>query len=241
MARSLSRLVGVVAAIWIGLSASKLQAEEITIFAAASTTDALNEVIAAYRLEGQEEVRAVFAASSTLAKQVLRGAPADLFLSASTAWMDYLEKRGGIEEGTRVSLLANRLALIAPAEADLTLDLVQAGSLIQALDGGRLALGDPDHVPAGIYGKAALTALGHWPEIEGRTARAANVRAALALVERGEAAAGIVYRSDAQNRDAVRVVALFPENSHPSIAYPLAAVQGRDRAATRSFAAFLKE
>lgn len=234
----------------LGPGAAALRAEEVTIFAAASTTGALNEVVQAFeaqafkaRADGPAKpavVRAVFAASSTLAKQITQGAPADLFLSASAAWMDYLEKRAALDPASRVSLLSNRLALIAPTASDLQLNLKAGAALIDALGDGRLAMGDPDHVPAGIYGKAALSSLGLWNEIAKRTARAANVRAALAMVERGEAAAGIVYRSDALGRDSVRVIDLFPADSHPEIAYPLAVVQGRGSAAVQDFARFLK-
>lgn len=240
MAAPIRLLLGLATAVWLGLSSAAMRAEEVTIFAAASTTDALTAVVEAYRSSGRPKVRTVFAASSTLAKQILQGAPADLFLSASPAWMDYLEDRNGIERSSRLSLLANRLALIAPANAELTLDLDQADGVIEALGSGRLALGDPDHVPAGVYGKAALTSLGLWAEVASQTARAANVRAAVALVERGEAVAGIVYLSDARNRDRVRVVTLLPEGSHPPITYPIAVVRGRDTAETKAFAEFLK-
>lgn len=226
----------------LGLAAPELRAEEVTIFAAASTTSALNEVVQAFESEPGNvgAVRTVFAASSTLAKQITQGAPADLFLSASAAWMDYLEKRAAVDPASRVSLLSNRLALIAPAASNRQLSLKSGTALIDALGDGRLAMGDPDHVPAGIYGKAALSSLGLWDKIAERTARAANVRAALAMVERGEATAGIVYRSDALGRDAVHVIDLFPAHSHPEIAYPLAVVQGRGSAAVQDFARFLK-
>ncbi len=239
MARTPQSFLGLAAGIWLALFSAEARPEEVTIFAAASTTDALNAVIQAYESEENHKVRAVFAASSTLAKQILQGAPADLFLSASTDWMDYLEKHAGIEANTRKPLLANRLVLIAAAGADLQVDLKRTGSLAEAIEGGRLALGDPAHVPAGIYGKSALSSLGIWTGIRQKTARAASVRAALALVERGEAAAGIVYRSDAWNRKSVRTLAVFPEDSHPPISYPLARVKNRDSASIRGFAAFL--
>ena len=227
------------------LVARQAAAEQITVFAAASTADALSDAALAFEAAAQERgeavtVRTVFAASSTLAKQITQGAPADLFLSASTAWMDYLDSREAIEPASRVDLLSNRLALIVPANSDLRPALDDGRSLLAAVGGGRLAMGDPAHVPAGVYGQAALTSLGIWQDLADRTARAASVRAALALVERGEAVAGIVYRSDAQGRKTVRLVGLFPADSHPAIAYPLAVVRGRGSPATLAFARFLQ-
>ena len=201
-------------------------AEELTVFAAASTTTALEEAVDRFPGESTT-VRLVFAASSTLAKQIDHGAPADLFLSANAAWMDYLAERGAIDPASRIDLLGNRLVLIAPADRSLPSSLEPGPVLADALGDGRLAIGDPAHVPAGIYAKAALETLGAWPALAGKTARTANVRAALALVHRGEAAAGIVYRSDVAISDRVRVAGLFPAGSHPPITYPMAVVAGR--------------
>lgn len=239
---ALGRLCFVVLALVLGPSA--LRAEQITVFAAASTATALNEVAERYAATGvgaarEDPVRLVFAASSILAKQIVQGAPADLFLSANSAWMDYLDDRAAIDRTSRVDLLGNRLVLIAPVDRALTLTVKPGFALDAALDGGRLAIGDPAHVPAGIYAEAALRSLGVWRSIAGKTARTADVRAALALVDRGEAAAGIVYRSDVEIARHVRVAAVFPQDSHPLIVYPLAVVAGRGAPPVEHFYRYL--
>lgn len=222
--------IACLAAVW-SLAGGSSRAEELTVFAAASTTTALEEAVDRFP-GGSTTVRLVFAASSTLAKQIDHGAPADLFLSANGAWMDYLATRGAIELKSRLDLLGNRLVLIAPADRPLLVSLETGPGLVgptlaAALGDGRLAIGDPAHVPAGIYAKAALEALDAWSSVAGKTARTADVRAALALVHRGEAAAGIVYRSDVAISGRIRVAALFPASSHPPITYPIAVVEGR--------------
>ena len=232
-------------AVFLGLGVGQPRAEQVTFFAAASTTDAINAITARYAaiVRADEDagsvVRPVFAASSTLAKQIAQGAPAQLFLSASQDWMDYLEHRLAIDPASRVDLLGNRLVLVTPADSLLTLTIAPGFPLARALDGGRLAIGDPAHVPAGMYAKAALEALGIWPEVAGKTARTANVRAALALVERGEAAAGIVYRSDLTIGRRVRPAGTFPETTHPLISYPLAKIAGPSSPAAERFYRFL--
>jgi molybdate transport system substrate-binding protein len=229
----------------IALGIGGLRAEEVTFFAAASTADAVNAVTARYAAtvpgEGRDGpvVRPVFAASSTLAKQIVQGAPAQLFLSASNEWMDYLERRHAIDPASRVDLLGNRLVLVTPADSRLSLAIAPGFPLARGLDGGWLAIGDPAHVPAGIYAKAALETLGVWPEVAGKTARTADVRAALALVDRGEAAAGIVYRSDLEIGNRVQLAGVFPETSHPPITYPLAKVAGPSSDAAERFYRFL--
>lgn len=214
--------------------------EQVTIFAAASTTDAINEVAARFATAGYGQVRPVFAASSTLAAQILRGAPADVFLSANIEWMDYVAARGAIDPETRFAPFGNRLVLIAPADSGLSLAVAPGFALAEALADGRLAIGDPAHVPAGIYTKDALMNLGVWPEVEDKLAMAANVRAALALVDSAAAAAGIVYASDALISPNIRVVGHFPASSHPPIRYALAAVSDRMRPAVTSFLDYLK-
>ena len=218
--------------------------ERITLFAAASTTDAVTEIAALYAAESGVEVRPVFAASSTLARQIVQGAPADLYLSANPRWMDHLEERALLAPGSRLDLLGNALILIAPADSGAELgaevEIAAGFDLAGLLDGRPLALADPDHVPAGIYAKAALTDLGVWPQATGRTAYAAHVRAALALVDRGEAGAGIVYASDAAIARKARVLGRFPAGSHPPIRYPLAMIAGRGSAAVAAFHAFLQ-
>lgn len=214
-------------------------AERLTVFAAASTSDAISEIAGRYESEGAEPPRLSFAASSTLARQIDNGAPADVYLSASRTWMDYLAERGRIAPGTRRTLLGNRLVLVAPEDSALDIAVRPGFALAEALGSGRLAMGDPDHVPAGVYGKQALEALGVWSELAGRVARAANVRAALALVARGEAAAGITYATDAAISDEVRVVDAFPADSHAPITYDVAIVAGRANPASRAFVAYL--
>ena len=172
-------------------------AQEVLVFAAASLQDAFDAVIEEYQAQGGGEVSASYASSSTLARQIEQGAPADVFISANPEWMDYLEERGLLRAGSRTDLLGNGLVLVAPPESETTVEIAPGFDLAGALDGGRLAMGDPDHVPAGIYGRAALESLGVWQAVEPQVARADNVRAALALVARGEAPLGMVYRSDA--------------------------------------------
>ena len=246
---SLASVLFALAVAAFGLGGRTAQAEDVTVFAAASTSAALSDVAERFTSAASNggrdlKVRTVFAASSTLAKQIAEGAPADLFLSASSAWMDYLAGRGMIEEDSRIDLIGNSLILITPADRALELELeLQSGPgfpLAEALGDGWLAIGDPDHVPAGIYAKAALEALHVWRDVAGKTARAANVRAALALVERGEAAAGIVYRSDLEIAPRVRIAAVFPTELHPAITYPLALVAGRRSSAAEAFHHYLQ-
>ena len=231
-----------VALLLLLLAAPAQAAGQVTVFAAASTTDAVQRVLAAFReAHPQTSVRTSFAASSTLAKQIARGAPADLFLSANVGWMDYLEKRGAIDADSRIDLLGNRLVLVAPADTQVSSDRQNPlRNLSSMLGDRRLAIGDPGHVPAGIYAKQALRSLGQWEELRQRTANAADVRAALALVGRGEAAAGIVYATDARISDDVRTLATLPADSHPPIDYPLARVAGADGPAVDALYGFLQ-
>jgi molybdate transport system substrate-binding protein len=194
----------------------------VLVFAAASLTDVLEEIDAAFTASTGVHVRASYAASSVLAKQIEAGAPADIFLSADKEWMDYLESHQLLKDGSRRDLLGNQLVLIAPASSPVQLKLVRGMDLAGALKGGRLASGDPDSVPAGIYARQALTQLGAWEAIADHLVRAENVRAALAYVARGEAPLGIVYRTDALAEKRVRIVDTFPGSSHPPINYPVA-------------------
>jgi molybdate transport system substrate-binding protein len=196
---------------------------DTTVFAAASLQDALDENVAAYRAGTSERVAVSYAASSALARQIEAGAPADLFISADLEWMDYLQQRRLIKPETRRNLLRNRLALIAPADSGVSVSIAPGFPLATLLGKGRLAMANPDAVPAGKYGKASLEALGVWRDVQARLASTENVRAALVLVARGEAPLGIVYRTDAAADPKVRVVGLFPENTHPPIVYPVAA------------------
>ncbi|WP_413206937.1 molybdate ABC transporter substrate-binding protein [Rhodospirillum sp. A1_3_36] len=214
---------------------------EIFVYAAASTTNALTEIIAAFNGLGEVKATPSFASSSTLAKQIKRGAPAGIFLSANEKWMDYLEDSDLIAEGSRVDLLGNRLALVSPKDASFSLTEISSETdLAGALGEGRLSLGDPEHVPAGIYAKEALTKLGLWESVADKLAPASDVRAALAFVERNEAPLGIVYSTDAAISDGVVVTALFPESSHKPITYPVAVIAPHDNDAVRAFLEYLK-
>ncbi|MDX1575514.1 MAG: molybdate ABC transporter substrate-binding protein [Kiloniellales bacterium] len=231
----------------LGFLGGPAWADEVTIFAAASTTSAVEDLAARHTAARGDRVRTVFAASSTLAKQIAQGAPADLFLSANPAWMDYLAARGAVDPRSRVDLLGNRLVLIVPrdgAAASDDLDELGAARLAEVLTAGRqsgkpFAMADPAHVPAGLYGKAALEALGLWQSLDGEAVRTADVRAALALVDRGEVAAAVVYATDAALSPRVRIAGRFPAGSHPPILYPLAAMAGRGSAAAARFYDYL--
>ncbi len=193
----------------------------VTVFAAASLKNALDDVGAAYMAKTGEAVRFSYAASSALARQIEQGAPADLFVSADSDWMDYVAKKDLIVASSRRDLLSNHLALIAPADSKVALKIARGMDLAGALGGGRLAVAGPD-VPAGKYAKASLTALGVWDSVSGKLATADNVRGALLFVARGETPLGIVYDTDARVEPKVRIVGLFPDASHPKIVYPAA-------------------
>jgi molybdate transport system substrate-binding protein len=208
-------------------------ADTVTVFAAASLKEALDENAKAYQAKSGDKVVISYAASPALAKQIEAGAPADLFISADLDWMDYLEQRRLIKPDTRRNLLRNRLVLIAPADSKVSVSIAPGFPLAGLLGDGRLAMANPDAVPAGKYGKASLEALGVWKDVRSKVASAENVRAALVLVSRGEAPLGIVYRTDAAADSRVRVVGLFPENTHPPIIYPaVVTVTGKPAAET---------
>ncbi|MBR0656355.1 molybdate ABC transporter substrate-binding protein [Plastoroseomonas arctica] len=198
-----------------------------TVFAAASLTDALRALSEAWQARGHPAPRLSFAASSALARQIEQGAPADLFLSADEPWMDYVAERGLIETASRVSPIGNALVVIAPRGGQAPVTIARGVDFAAMLGArGRLATGDPAHVPAGRYAQAALEWLGQWDAVMPRLARAENVRAALLLVERGEAPLGIVYGTDAAASTAVQVVGAFPAESHTPITYPFALTRG---------------
>lgn len=192
------------------------------VFAAASLQEALQAAADAWSASSGTRPVLTFAASSTLARQIEAGAPADLFLSADEQWMDHLAQRGLLRPGTRTTLLGNRLVLIAPRASRVELQLAPGADLRGALDRGRIALADPDSVPAGRYAREALVALGLWSAVADAIAPAENVRAALALVERAETPLGIVYATDARASARVRIVDYVPADAHAQIAYPLA-------------------
>ena len=215
-------------------------AEQVTIMAAASLTDAMQALGKAWAAQGNAAPRFVFAASSALARQIEQGAPADIFASADEPWMDYLQQRDLIVPGSRTSPLGNSLVLVAPADQPGDIALAPGVDLLARLGPqGRLATGDPASVPVGKYAQAALTALGVWDQVAPRLARADNVRAALLLVERGEAPLGIVYATDAAASKGVRVVGTFPEGTHPPVSYPFALTRRGDRPDARALLAFL--
>lgn len=204
----------------------------LTLFAAASLQDGLRALDPLWRQRGGRALRLSFAASSALARQIEQGAPADLFASADEAWMDYLAQRGLIRPETREDLLGNALVLVTPADRPVQVDLAKGVDLLALLGPeGRLATGDPAHVPAGRYAQQVLTWLGLWDRLAPRLARADNVRAALLLVERGEAPLGIVYTTDAAASRRVRIAGTFPPESHSPITYPFALTRRADPAA----------
>jgi molybdate transport system substrate-binding protein len=216
------------------------RAADTLVFAASSLGGALDDVVIAYRQQGGKAVMISYAASSALAKQIEQGAPADIFISADEEWLDYLAARGKVLDGSRHDLLGNRLVLVAPAGTELSITLSKGVDLLAPLGrDGRLAIADPDHVPAGRYAQAALTALGAWSAVQGRLARADNVRAALAFVARGETPLGVVYATDALAEPKVHAVGLFPENSHPSIIYGTIRITGSAAADGAKFFDFL--
>ena len=220
--------------------AADAQNEPLLVFAAASLTDVLQQIGPMYTKESNMPVKFSFAASSALAKQIESGAEVDVFFSADQDWMNYLQQRQLVSDSTRMDLLGNRLALIAPKDSKVNLKLERSAKLLATLGaGGRLATGDPDSVPVGKYAKAALTNLDLWSAIEPRLVRADNVRVALMYVARGEAPLGIVYATDAAVEPRVRIVDMFPESSHAPISYPVAATSPASNDA-RAFLAFLR-
>lgn len=216
------RLAALALACFLALPAAVRAEGPVVVFAAASLQTALNAIAADWTAATGKKATFSYAASSALAKQIESGAPADIFASADLRWMDYAEEKGLLKPGTRRTLLGNDLMLIAPAASDVALTPAPGFPLAAALGDGRLAMGVPDSVPAGTYAREALTNLGVWDAVAPKMAGAENVRAALALVARGEAPLGIVYRSDAAAEPAVRIVAAFPAGSHAEIVYPFA-------------------
>lgn len=204
------------------------QPADVTVFAAASLKNALDAIADAFRNETGKRIAISYAASSALARQIEQGAPADMFISADLDWMDYLQARNLIRPESRRNLVGNRLVLVAPTSGGRAVEL-KPGALAAALGNGRLAMANVVAVPAGKYGKAALEHLGLWSEAAGRLAESENVRAALTFVARGEAPLGIVYESDAKAEPGVKVVARFPETSHPPIVYPAALTSASTR------------
>lgn len=235
---------GILACCAVALAAGPARAERVVVLAAASTAAAVEEAIARFDAGPGNRVVASYAGTPALARQIESGAPASLFLAANAAWMDYLEARDLIVPASRRALLGNRLVLVSPDDGAAD-DGAAPPAPLPPLDAaalpaeGRLAMGDPEHVPVGIYARQALEALGLWPALRGRIAPAADARAALALVARGEAPRGIVYATDAARGAGVRAVAAVPPALHEAIVYPIALVRGRDSPLARRLLAFL--
>ncbi|OCK58144.1 molybdate ABC transporter substrate-binding protein [Bradyrhizobium sp. LMTR 3] len=224
----MNRLAGLVLAFAVSLAAilspAAAQEKSLTIFAAASMKNALDEIDAAYSAKTGVRITVSYAASSALARQIEQGAPADVFISADTDWMDYAIGKKTINEPSRVNLLGNSIVLIAPKDSKIDHVNIGPGFDLAKLAGdGRIATGDVKSVPAGKYARAALEKLGAWQAAEPKFAMAVDVRAALTLVARGEAALGIVYSTDAKVEPGVKIVGTFPADSHPAIIYPVAA------------------
>jgi molybdate transport system substrate-binding protein len=224
---NISRRLAAGALLWTVLLAGAANGEAvdkpaIVVFAAASLTNVLQDLGDAFTKQTSVPVKFSFAASSTLARQIESGAPADVFFSADLDWMDYLQQRNLIQPASRRDILGNRLVLIAPNSSAIELKIKPHFPLATALGSKRLATGDPDSVPAGRYARAALIQLGVWDEVADRLIRADSVRSALAFVDRGEAPLGVVYETDARIDKNVRVVDVFPASSHPPIVYPIA-------------------
>jgi molybdate transport system substrate-binding protein len=225
-----------------GASLSPAAAEDktITVFAAASMKNALDDIDAAYTARTGVKITVSYAASSALAKQIEQGAPADVFVSADTDWMDYAAAKKTIDEGSRVNLLGNSIVLVAPKDSRIdNVTIAQGFDLAKLAGDGKIATGDVKSVPVGKYAKAALEKLGAWQAAEPKFAMAESVRAALALVARGEAPLGIVYSTDAKVEPGVKIVGTFPAESHPAIIYPVATTVTAKRW-TNDYLAFLR-
>ena len=234
----MKKIIGIFASIlcliWLApTSAAASDKASITVFAAASLTNVLQELGDGFTKTTSIPVRFSFAASSALARQIENGSPADVFFSADLEWMDYLQTHQLIQPESRHNVIGNRLVLIAPTDSKIKLKIEPGFALAAALGKGRLATGDPDAVPAGRYAREALTTLGVWSNVADRLVRADSVRSALAFVDRGEAPLGIVYDTDALIDKHVRVVDVFPDNSHLPIVYPIALTSRATRDATK--------
>lgn len=234
----------IVAAAAIGMVAAPIAAHAAErkgplVLAAASLQESMTAVADAWAKRGHPRPVVSFAASSALARQVEGGGAADLFVSADEEWMDYLAKHDLIVAATRVTFLANRLVVVAPKASRVRIPVRPPTALARVLTAGPLAMADTNSVPAGKYGKAALTALGVWAQVEPKVVGAENVRAALALVERGAAPLGIVYATDAKASSSVRIAGVFPENTHPPITYPVARLTASSNPQAEGFRQFL--
>ena len=226
--------------LYVLLASLAARAQDLTVFAAASLTDAMKDVSAQWAHAGHQPLRMSFGSSSTLARQIEQGAPANLFASADEKWMDYLAERKLIAADTRKDLLGNDLVLVVAADKPQHVTIGPGFDLLGLLGpNGRIATGDPAHVPVGIYAEQALKKLGQWDAVAPRLARTDDVRSALLLVERGEAPAGLVYATDAAVSKAVMIAGTFPPDSHDPISYPFAVTRSGDTPEARALMAFL--
>ncbi|MDO4429836.1 MAG: molybdate ABC transporter substrate-binding protein [Lonepinella koalarum] len=229
------------AAMGIFLLLAESAVAKVTVFAAASMTNALQHIAEEYKkAKPTEEIQFSFASSSTLAKQIEQGAPADIFISADWRWMDYLAQKNAVIESSLAILAGNTLVMIAPRSDQIDKVDLSNTQWQSLLNNTYLALGDPNHVPAGIYAKTAFTYLGQWSQIEHKIAAANNVRGALALVETGESPLGVVYSTDAKASEKVKIVAVFPEQSYQSVEYPMALIKEQKNTETQGFFDYLK-
>ncbi|HYD32683.1 MAG TPA: molybdate ABC transporter substrate-binding protein [Azospirillaceae bacterium] len=232
--------LAVVVGLGFGFNAPAAAAQDVLVFAAASLKNALDDIGAQYADETGKKVNASYAASSALAKQIEQGAPADIFISADIDWMNYVAERRLIKRVSLSHLLGNRLMMVAPRDRPVTVTIAHGFPLGEIVGAGRLAMGDPAHVPAGKYAKAALESLGVWASVEGKLAPADSVRSALAMVSRGEAPLGIVYETDAKADTGVMVVGVFPQASYPPVVYPAALTAAGTDADAANFLAYLR-
>jgi molybdate transport system substrate-binding protein len=240
----LGGFVGLVAAaaLLIGppQTAPRAQGGDVVVFAAASLKNALDDVNAQWQKETGKKAAISYGASSAIAKQIEQAAPAQMFISADLDWMDYVAQKNLIKPDTRSNLLGNRIVLIAPKDKAQAIDIKPGFDLAKVVGDGRLAMANVDSVPAGKYGKASLEKLGVWDSVSGKLAQAENVRAALLLVSRGEAPAGIVYQTDAAADPNVKIIGTFPEDTHPPIVYPIALTASASNPDAAAFLAYVK-
>jgi molybdate transport system substrate-binding protein len=219
---------------------AQAQGGDIIVFAAASLKNALDAINTQWEKETGKKASISYAASSALAKQIEQGAPAQLFISADLDWMDYVAQKNLVKADTRSNLLGNRIVLIAPKDKAQAIEIKAGFDLAKVLGDGRLAMANVVAVPAGKYGKAALEKLGVWPSVSAKVAQAENVRAALLLVSRGEAPAGIVYQTDAASDPNIKIIGTFPEDTHPPIIYPVALTSNATHPDAAAFLAYIR-
>ena len=234
-------LLAAVTATLTSVSPRQVSAEDISLLVAASLTDAVTEIIDLYLRQSNDHILVSFANSSALAKQIENEAPADIFISANLGWMDYLIHNGLIKRASRRDALGNKLVLITPVESEIDFEIKPYFPLAKMLGDGRLAIADPDFVPAGQYAAAALKWLDVWSEVASRLAPGSDVRNTLSLVERGETQLGIVYQTDVIGSKKVRIVDYFPTESHPPIIYSFGIISDHDSPAVLSFYDFLTD